>query len=62
MRLPKEFVAEAERYPFIANKQFYYFAEYANPRLVLRKDLADWVMRHYKAGRKVNEFLARAVG
>lgn len=61
VRLPKEFAAEVERHPFIANKQFYYFAEYADPRIVLREDLADWVMRHYKAGLKVNEFLTRAV-
>jgi uncharacterized protein (TIGR02453 family) len=62
VRLPKEFASEVERYPFIANRQFYYFAEYDDPRIVLRKDLADLVMRHYGAGQKVNEFLARAVG
>ena len=62
VRLPKEFAAEVERYPFIANKQFFYFAEYDDPRMVLRGDLADLVMRHYKAGQKVNEFLAGAVG
>jgi uncharacterized protein (TIGR02453 family) len=62
VRLPKQFASQAERYPFIANKQFYYFAEYDDPRLVLRQDLPNLVMRHYKAGQKVNEFLARAVG
>ncbi len=62
VRLPKEFASEVERYPVIANRQFYYFAEYDDPRMVLRKDLADLVMRHYKAGQKVNEFLAKAVG
>jgi uncharacterized protein (TIGR02453 family) len=60
-RLPKEFAAAAERYPYIANKQFYYMAEYDDPRLVLRDDLAAFVMRHYKAGRKVSEFLGTAV-
>ena len=62
VRLPKEFASELTRYPFIANKQFYYFAEYDDPRMVLRQDLPELVMRHYKAGQKVNEFLARAVG
>lgn len=62
VRLPKEFASELERYPLIANKQFYYFAEYDDPRMVLRDDLADTVMRHYEAGQKVNEFLGRAVG
>ena len=62
VRLPREFATEAERYPFIANKQFFYFAEFDDPRMVLRRDLADLVMRHYKAGQKVNEFLAAAVG
>jgi len=62
VRLPKEFASEVERFPFIAKKQFYYFAEYEDPRTVLRRDLADLVMRHYKAGQTVNEFLAKAVG
>jgi uncharacterized protein (TIGR02453 family) len=61
VRLPKEFAAEVERYPYIAKKQFYYFAEYDDPRLVLRKDLAGFVMRHYRAGRKVNDFLRGAI-
>jgi uncharacterized protein (TIGR02453 family) len=61
VRVPKEFAPEVERYPFIAKKQFYYFAEYDDPRLVLSKDLAAFVMRHYRAGRKVNEFLRGAI-
>ena len=54
VRLPVEFASEVERYPLIANKQFYYYVEYADPRMVLRKDLADLVMRHYEVGREVN--------
>lgn len=61
VRLPMEFASELERHPLIANKQFYYFAEYDDPRMVLRKDLADLVMRHYEVGREVNGFLARAL-
>jgi hypothetical protein len=58
---PKEFASEVERYPLIANKQFYYFAEYGDPCMVMRRDLADVVMRHYEAGLEVNGFLARAL-
>lgn len=61
VRLPKEFASDVERYPLIANKQFYYFAEYDDRSMVLRNDLADLVMRHYEAGREVNGFLARAL-
>ncbi len=60
-RLPKEFADALQRFPIIANKQFYYFAEYDNPRLLLKSDLADFVMRHYRAGKKVNEFLKAAI-
>lgn len=62
VRLPKEFASEVERYPLIANKQFYYFTAYDDPLMVLRKDLADLVIRHYKAGQEVNDFLGKAVG
>jgi uncharacterized protein (TIGR02453 family) len=62
VRLPKEFAGEVERYPVIANKQFFYLAEYDDPKILLRNDLAALVMRHYRAGRKVNDFLKSAVG
>ncbi len=60
-RLPKEFAAAVHRFPLIANKQFYYFVEYDDPRLLLRDDLAAFLLRHYRAGKKVNEFLESAV-
>lgn len=60
-RLPKEFAAAADRLPLIANKQFYYFVEYDDPQLLLRDDLAAFLLRHYRAGKKVNEFLESAV-
>jgi uncharacterized protein (TIGR02453 family) len=62
VRLPKEFADAAERFPLIANKQFYYFAEYDDPKILLRNDLPSFVMRHYRAGQKVNDFLKTAVG
>lgn len=61
VRLPKEFASEVKCHHLIANKQFCYFAEYDDPRIVLRQDLADLVIRHYEAGRKVNAFLREAV-
>ncbi len=60
-RLPREFAAAVESHPFIANKRFYYFVEYDDPRLLLRNDLLEFVLRHYRAGRKVNAFLEAAV-
>jgi uncharacterized protein (TIGR02453 family) len=60
-RVPKEFAADVEKHPLIANKQFYYYAEYEDPGLPLRNDLAEFVMRHYRAGSKVNDFLREAV-
>lgn len=60
-RLPSEFAEHVGRYPIIANKQFYYFAEYDDPDLLLRDDLVDFVLGHYRAGQKVNEFLKAAI-
>ena len=60
-RLPKEFQDAAERVPLIANKQFYYWAEYKDPKLVLREDLVDFVMEHFRTGRPINQFLREAV-
>jgi uncharacterized protein (TIGR02453 family) len=61
-RLAKEFEAVADRYPFVANKQFYYYAAYGDPRILKRADLDRFVMKHYRAGEKVNAFLKAAVG
>jgi uncharacterized protein (TIGR02453 family) len=61
-RLPKEFADDVERYPLIANKQFYYHANYADTKLLLRDDLPAFVLKHYRAGQKVNDFLKAAIG
>jgi hypothetical protein len=60
-RLPKEFAEVAERYAFIVNKEFYYYATYEDTSLLLQSDLDRFLMRHYRAGQKVNEFLRAAV-
>ena len=61
-RLPKEFQDVVDRFPYVANKQFYYWAQYDDPATVLRPDLGTWVMRHYKASGKVRAFLQEALG
>ena len=60
-RLPREFADAAERYPFIANKQFYFYAEYEDAKIVLRRDLAAFVERHYRAALTVTQFLKAAL-
>ncbi len=59
-RLPPELAAAAARYPWVANKQFYYFAEHEDPALITRPDLGDWLFTHFEAARGVHEFLKDA--
>lgn len=58
-RLPKEFVATAEKEPLIANKQFYYTTK-LDGHLILKDDLDDQLMAYYQAAKPVNDFLKRA--
>jgi uncharacterized protein (TIGR02453 family) len=60
-RLPPEFANAVRRFPLVANKQFYYWAEYDDPAIVSRRDLVDLLMRHYRAGRPLNAWLADAL-
>ncbi len=57
--LPKEFKDARDRFPLIANKQFYYWVEHPADTL-LRDDLAAFLMEHYRAGKKVGDWLAAA--
>jgi len=61
VRLPPEFAAAARRFPLLYHKQFYTWAEYDDPAVIERRDLAEFVMRHYRAGRAVNAWLTRAL-
>ena len=61
VRLPPEFAAAATRLPLLYHKQFYTWVEYADPAVIERRDLAEFVMRHYRAGRAVNAWLNRAL-
>jgi uncharacterized protein (TIGR02453 family) len=58
-RLPEEYKALSGSEPLIANKQWYYTAK-IQAAVVTSPELADQLFAHYRAGRKVNEFLRRA--
>lgn len=58
LRLPPEFAPAAARHPLVAHRQFYYWVEY---RRKTREETADFLMRHYQAGRRVSAWLAGAV-
>jgi uncharacterized protein (TIGR02453 family) len=60
-RLPAEFAAAAERFPLLYLKQFYTWVEHRDPDVVQRRDLAEFLMRHYRAGRPLNAWLNRAL-
>jgi uncharacterized protein (TIGR02453 family) len=59
-RLDEEFQKIAEKQPLIANKQFYYEAE-LKPALIDTPNLADSLMDYYTAGKKLNDFLKKAL-
>ena len=59
-RLPPELANVAARFPWVANKQWYYYAEHEDPADIARPDLADWLLRHFEAARGVHEFLREA--
>jgi uncharacterized protein (TIGR02453 family) len=61
VRLPPVFADAAARFPLLYHKQFYTWAEYDDPGSVLRRDLAPFLVRHYRAGREVFDWLSRAV-
>ena len=55
-----EFKKDMEKQPLIANKAFYFMAQYKDPKTATRKDLADFMMDHYKVGKKISKFHADA--
>jgi uncharacterized protein (TIGR02453 family) len=61
VRLPPEFAPAAGRHPLLYHKQFYWWAEIARPATVRRSDLAEFLMRYYRAGRPVNAWLGEAL-
>jgi uncharacterized protein (TIGR02453 family) len=59
-KIPDEFKAAAEKEPLIANKQFFYSADIKGTAIT-KDDLADVLMEYYKAGKKMNDFLKKAL-
>jgi uncharacterized protein (TIGR02453 family) len=59
--LPKPFKQHVEEIPVILNKQYFYSKTYEDPDLILRDDLIDFIMDHYRASRDFTEFLVRAL-
>lgn len=61
-RIPKEFKEALAVEPLIANKQFYFMAQYEDDEsLLLKDDLMDWVLKHYEAGIAWNQFFVEAM-
>ncbi len=59
-RLPAELAAAAPKYPWVANRQWYYYAEYYDPAQITRPDLAEWLLAHFRAALPLHEFLKEA--
>lgn len=61
-RIPKDFKEAVLSEPLIANKQFYFMAQYADDESILLKDdLMDWALEHYEAGMAWNQFFVEAM-
>ncbi len=60
--LPKEFKAFGDQYPLLYNKQFFYMAQHDNgENIILKDDLLDFIIDHYKAGQSWNNVLKAAM-
>ncbi len=59
--LPKEFKEKGKEIPILFHKQFYYMAHYADDTTVLRPDLADFTIEHYKAAKGWVDFLTETL-
>jgi uncharacterized protein (TIGR02453 family) len=59
-KIPDEFKAAVEKEPLIANKQFFYSAD-IKATAITKDDLADVLMEYYKAGKKMNDYLKKAL-
>ena len=59
--VPAEFKEHAAKQPLIANKQFYYMAE-LEAETILKKNLPEFLIQYYHAGKAMNNFLKRAMG
>lgn len=54
--LPKEFKQAAENEPLLKRKTFNYWLD-APEQEILRPDLMEWIIQHFKAGKTLNDYL-----
>jgi uncharacterized protein (TIGR02453 family) len=59
-RLPKEFQSIALKHPLIAHKSFWWISV-LEPEVVLREDLLDVIVDHFRAAKPVHDFLSDAL-
>ena len=59
--IPKEFREVAELVPEIYNKSFHYWVPYKGQKYVIQKDLAKFMVGHYKNAKAFNEFLIETI-
>lgn len=59
--IPKEFKELHASEPLIANKAFYYGSRYEDEAIILREDLAEYLMEHYQACQLIRDFLKDAL-
>ncbi len=59
--IPSQYKETFAIQPLIANKQFYYWAEYDSPDMATRSDLLEFIVEHFRIGAPINEFLHRAI-
>ncbi len=59
--LPAEYKEKAETSPALFNKSFHYEKLYKGESFVTRKDLAKFIVDHYKAADEWNKFLAETL-
>ncbi len=59
-RLPKEIQEQAEVQPLLYNKQWYYELS-LSPKTIIKDDLLEVILKYYKIGLPLQEFLIKAV-
>jgi predicted AlkP superfamily phosphohydrolase/phosphomutase len=60
--LLKPFADWTEKIPLVANKQFYYMAEYHdNEQLIIQEDFMEFILQHYKVSKDWLDFLKYAI-
>lgn len=59
-RIPKEILEQAEKQPLLYNKQWYYQMTLP-PKTILKDDLLEVILKYYKIGHPLQEFLTKAL-